>query len=185
MPSPTITIARTPSPELLTAYLAALGLNAVLENHRELPGSPDLPTVTLPDGTIVVIGNAEHHNGHYAGAGARQRLHAQRHSPVPAWYPPLPDFSSALAIFEGTPAEVAAQLLTWAGTAGGVEDYSVEVQVTFSVQVPVTAASAEHAAALVNRNDFALPDIDEWQRHKDWLLRVFDQAGTEVYEQER
>jgi len=185
MTSDAITIPSRVTPQLLTAYLTALGLEARLERHAACPGSQPLPTVTLPDGTVVVIGNAGHDNGEADGKPMSKRLHAQRHTPVPGWFPAVPDFNSAVAIFEGTPAEVGAEVLRWAGTAGHVGDYSVEVQMTFSVQVPVTAASAEKAADLVNRNDFGLPGIDEWHRHKGWLLRVFDHDGAEAYEIER
>jgi hypothetical protein len=63
--------------------------------------------------------------------------------------------------------------------------WEVEVSRTISTTVTVHAPTAENAAALVDRRDFPLPPRDEWTGHKDWLVRVYDQDGAEVYEQDR
>jgi hypothetical protein len=62
--------------------------------------------------------------------------------------------------------------------------WDVEVARTISTTVRVHAATAEDAAALVNRHDFPLPPRDEWTGHKDWRFRVYDKTGAEVYEQD-
>jgi hypothetical protein len=63
--------------------------------------------------------------------------------------------------------------------------WDVEASRTISTTVTVHAAAAEAAAALVNRHDFPLPPRDEWNGHKDWILRVYDQDGNEVYEEDQ
>lgn len=63
--------------------------------------------------------------------------------------------------------------------------WDVEIGRTISTTVTVHAATAQDAAELVARRDFPLPPRDQWEGHKDWWLRVFDQAGEEVYEQDR
>jgi hypothetical protein len=64
-------------------------------------------------------------------------------------------------------------------------EWEVEVARTISTTVTVHAATAEDAAELVDRRDFPLSPRDQWEGHKDWVLRVYDQDGTEVYEQYR
>jgi hypothetical protein len=64
-------------------------------------------------------------------------------------------------------------------------EWEVEIARTISTTVTVHAATAEDAADLVGRHDFPLPPRDDWDGRKDWWLRVYDQDGAEVYEQDR
>jgi hypothetical protein len=57
--------------------------------------------------------------------------------------------------------------------------YTVEVQRSISVQVTVTAETAEAALAIVDQADFELPPRSEWT-HKDWSYVVCGEDGTEL-----
>jgi hypothetical protein len=63
--------------------------------------------------------------------------------------------------------------------------FTVELSRTISCAVDVGAVTAAAAHDMVDRADYPLPPESRWQRHKDWTMRVFDAAGTEVAAYER
>jgi len=67
----------------------------------------------------------------------------------------------------------------------GSQLYEVEVRRTVSTTVKVRATSPLSAIDTVNDVSYPLPPVQEWDRHKDWVLRVYDSDGNEVGEVER
>lgn len=94
------------TPEQLTAHLKSSGLDAYVYDHAGGPGSPSLPTVRLPDGSIVIIGN-QRDGTEVNGEPLSEQLHAQRHAPDDDGHA---DYGDALDIFEGTAAQVVAEV---------------------------------------------------------------------------
>jgi hypothetical protein len=180
MTSDGIAIPTRPTPEQLTAHLRAMGLAASLIDHAGSPGSQPQPTVALPAGGMVIIGNILD-GTEQRGVPMGPVLHAGRYGTNCS-----SDECSAHDDFieakDGSTADVVSQVLRWACAADAVHNYSVAVQVSFSVTVPVTAANPEAAAQLVSLRNFDLPAIDEWTRGKDWNYAVFGADGPELYE---
>ena len=54
--------------------------------------------------------------------------------------------------------------------------HSVYVARSWSVQVDARADSARAAEEIVGRPDFALPSLERWSGHKDWIIEAEEDA---------
>ena len=72
---------RSSTPPGVVARLKALGLEASLENWAGGPGSFDLPTVRLADGSFVLIGNHTHDGAEDPEHPMEDTIHAQWYGP--------------------------------------------------------------------------------------------------------
>lgn len=62
--------------------------------------------------------------------------------------------------------------------------YHVEVLRTIACAVEVEASEPWEAAEKVNRTDFPLPPVGEWNPLDGWEYVVYDDMGTELYRDE-